>query len=373
MSLVVVPFLHEDPEVVARTLTLAASHPRVVEVVGVYCEPSPIEAVRAMVDDSIRLMPQQRIGSLREGKGDATNTGLRYFLEETDHERVHFFDGDIRTFEAGWIERAERTADQGYPAVRHYYPRAATDGMITWMVTKTGLALSHPGSVLTRIRQPLAGELMFTRRAASTLWTDQRIRRQSDWGIDTMLTFVSVQSGLPIAEVYEEAGKDHALYGALTDLKVMACECLAVLQRIRGCELPASSDHWVEPAILSRSPVVGKVAYDLEATIDGLGEPWRQQELALLDRFPDRVAKGLAGLERWPVVGFMDEEAWWEFLTVALDGFQLGNTAWENVFFRGFTCRVLDYTLRVALTGHEKAMSSLEQMISEAELWGSQR
>lgn len=371
MSLVVIPFLEEDPQVVADTLTVAATHDRIDEVVGIYGDRSTHALVARKMDGKVHLRPDKRIGSLRPGKGDATNTGLAYFLEETDHDRLHFFDADIRTFDATWIDKAESAADAGHEAVRHYYPRSATDGMITWMVTKTGFALLWPHTPLAGIKQPLAGELLFTRSAAARLWADDRVRMQSDWGIDTLYTFASVQMGLSIAEVYEGAGKDHALYGPLSDLRLMSVECLAALQSLIGNEIPIRLDHTIEPAHGSSPAVTGRIAYNVAATIDQLGEPLTGDEVELLDLFSDPIAKGLAGLQHWPCFTFMNEETWWEALMVFFAGFRLGEQAWESLFFRAFACRVLDYTTTVALGDHAMAMSYLDGMVDDARQWAS--
>ena len=76
-----------------------------------------------------------------------------------------------------------------YSVVRHYFARASTDAMITWMITKTGFSLLWPDSELPWIEQPLGGELLFKRPVVEHLVKDDRVRAQSDWGIDTLYTF----------------------------------------------------------------------------------------------------------------------------------------------------------------------------------------
>ncbi|HUO46813.1 MAG TPA: hypothetical protein VM470_08270, partial [Acidimicrobiia bacterium] len=131
-SLVVVPFLEEDPELVVRTLGIAAAHASVAQVVAVAGSHTPTNrAVRAATPGlpgaPIDIIDQERIGDRRSGKGDAINTGFKYFLACPQLDRIHFYDSEIRSFGADWIEKAEAAADLGYEAVRHYYPRAATD------------------------------------------------------------------------------------------------------------------------------------------------------------------------------------------------------------------------------------------------------
>ena len=67
------------------------------------------------------------------------NTALRR-AAATGFERVHFYDADIINFDNMWIDGAEEAADKGYDIVRHRFPRASTDAMITWMVTRPSLA-----------------------------------------------------------------------------------------------------------------------------------------------------------------------------------------------------------------------------------------
>ncbi|CAN5231366.1 hypothetical protein BH18ACT5_BH18ACT5_14870 [soil metagenome] len=216
-SLVVVPFLAEDPHLVALTFNLAAAHPAVAEVIGVHgSDESTVARVRSLAP-AFRTVPQKRIGLLRPGKGDAINTGFDYFLASS-HNRLHFFDADIKTFDGTWIEHAEVGLDHGFDTVRHFYPRAATDGMITAMLTRPGMAMLWPHSILSRIKQPLSGEVAFTRHAVELLVSEPGVREQSDWGIDTVITVSSTRLGLSLFENFVAAGKDHKLYDGLDDL-----------------------------------------------------------------------------------------------------------------------------------------------------------
>ena len=125
-------------------LRAAAAHPSVrlvLAVTGDHEETNQaIEAAVADMGPRVRISPQQRLGTLRSGKGDAINTGFQMFLNNIEFERIHFYDADIKTFDGDWITKAETALDHGYQAVRHFYPRAATDAMITWMVTRLGFA-----------------------------------------------------------------------------------------------------------------------------------------------------------------------------------------------------------------------------------------
>jgi len=138
VSLAVFPFKDEDPALVIANLATAASHSRIDEVWAVASEDGPttrqVEAGAAetsgRLSKPISVIPQERIGDLRPGKGDAMNTAIRRAAGQ-GRERVHFYDADITNFDETWIEGAEDAADRGYGVVRHRFPRAATDAMIS--------------------------------------------------------------------------------------------------------------------------------------------------------------------------------------------------------------------------------------------------
>ena len=369
-SLVVIPFLEEDPRLVVRTVEIAASHPAVGEVVAVAGGHRPTNlAVTAALSNDLRakVIDQQRIGSRRPGKGDAMNTGLRYFLEQTSYRAIHFFDSEIRTFGADWIDRAETAAALGYDAIRHYYPRSATDAMITWMVVRPGFALLWPHSVLPWIQQPLSGELMFTRDAAQSLAADPLVSAQSDWGIDTVLTYASAAHGFSLYESYVSAGKDHALYGTMADIKTMMLECLAALQSLRQSPPPRSIVHRVEYPHAVSTNIAEKIGFDIEATQLLLTSGWTERQRELLNRhFPAEVAAGAKSWQLWPQTSFLDQPTWLATLRALLDHFQLGDPDWEELAFRLWVGRVLQYTLTIAIRGHSFAIAYLNQMVTRA-------
>ena len=174
MSLVAIPFKSEVPDTVLNLVETAASHPRVKGVLAIGAEEDDTfrallgrqEGLQRESGTFLQVMLQDRIGTKRPGKGDAMNTALKWFLEETDLSRIHFYDADITSFTADWITQAEEGADLGFDVVRHYFPRTSTDGMITFLVTRTGFALRWPTSELPWIQQPLGGELVFSRAVA---------------------------------------------------------------------------------------------------------------------------------------------------------------------------------------------------------------
>jgi mannosylglycerate synthase len=372
-SLVVVPVLNEDTAVVMATLRAAASHAAVGLVLAVTGDHE--ETNRALSAGTnefgarLRVLPQQRLGILRPGKGDAINTGLTFFLQETALERIHFYDADIKTFDGDWITKAETALDLGFDSVRHFYPRAATDAMITWMVTRLGFAQLWPASSLPRFEQPLSGELAFNRQGAAVIAADPVVRTQSDWGIDTAITFATVAHGLSIYESYIARGKDHALYGSLADIKVMMVECLIALQRLRSSTegVFPTAQHVAEPQESVSIQIAQQIGFDVEATQHLLAFDWNsRQEGLLATHFPDDVAQRAALWREWPDTSWMDEETWAATLAILIDHLVPDDEDWASLAFRLWVGRVLHYTLRVAVRGHAFAAAYLHEMVERA-------
>ena len=369
-SLVAFPFKTENPEVVVRNLRTAAAHPRVGEVVAVGVErESTWEAVEgaapritADTGTPVGLVMQERIGTRRPGKGDGMNTALRMFLD-TPHDRLHFYDSDITSFDGTWITKAEEAADLDYGVVRHFFPRSATDAMITWMVTRTGFAILFPRSELPWIEQPLGGELLLSRRAVEALVADTRVGERSDWGIDTLITFSLVQQGIPMFEVYLAQGKAHKLYGALTDLKTMLVECFTAVRELRGESVPAGVIHHVEyPDVVPQS-IAEKVGYRLEPSLHLLTERWTERQVELLDHFPVPIRDGLLAARQRPTFRFMDEHLWYDTFLVLVDEFDEADEDWRELLFRLWLVRVLSYTADAALRGYGYALRTLHATI----------
>jgi mannosylglycerate synthase len=371
MSMVVFPFKREDPEVLLRNVRTAAAHPRIRRVVCVgadedQCFVAVARAAPQIVRSSgkeVEVIVQERIGSKRPGKGDGMNSALRYLVANTDHDRIHFYDADILSFSEEWITKAEDAADQGYQVVRHYFPRASTDAMITWFITRTGFATLFPRSELPRIEQPLGGELLVTREVAEALLADPRVQAQSDWGIDTLYTFAMVAQGFSLYETYMGVGKVHKLYGSLADLRTMLIECFTALRSLAGERVPPTTVHHVEYQGPVSETVKGKVGYDVDATLTLIAEGWTKREQSLLDLFPPSVRDGLTSSRRIPRVACMDDEVWYDTYRVLLQEFQDGDPDWAGLLFRLWASRVLTYTFTVALRGYDLAMHHLHQMV----------
>lgn len=371
MCLVVFPFKREDPETVLRNVRIAAAHPRVSRVLGVGGTEDD-DAYQALVAQApgllrdtgtpVDVILQERIGTKRPGKGDAMNTALRWFLAETDLERIHFYDADMLSFTADWITRAEEAAELGYPVVRHYFPRASTDGMITFLITRTGFALLWPQSELPWIEQPLGGEVVFSREVAERLVADPKVQAQSDWGVDTLYTFTTVKHGFPEYDTYRPEGKIHKLYGRLTDLHTMLMECFAAIQELRRDDdgrlspprnaMPQGIVHHVEPPLQVPLGVIEGVGFDFQGTLMLLLDGWTRRQEQLLEHFTPALRDGMLENRRYPCFNFMDEAEWAGAYRVLLDHFVLGDPDWEQLLFKLWTVRVLNFTVNVALRGY---------------------
>jgi mannosylglycerate synthase len=363
VSLVVFPFKQEDPAVVGTNLATASGHERVDEVWAVAASPGAamdeVEAVAAEISlgggSPISVFPQARLGGFRSGKGDGMNTALALAAERA-FSRVHFYDADIINFDTGWIDGAERAADRGYGVVRHRFPRAATDAMITWMVTRPGLALLFPGTMLPRLGQPLGGELLLTGDVVEALAEDDFVVARSDWGVDTVLTHATSVSGAAIYEHNAPDGKRHALYGALTDIEEMMLECLDAVASLRGRASPATGFDADPPAGVP-ADLKETVAYDLESTRSSISAAPGPAEAAILSDLGVDPSRPIT----------MDGETWRAIFPELLDRFRLDDRGWRSAAFRLWVERVIHYTTHQVPQGYDATMAYLEQTIVEFE------
>lgn len=374
MSLVAFPFKSEPPALVAANLATAAANPAVDEVWAVAeAQGAVAEAVHALAADvasahgkPVQVIVQERIGDLRPGKGDAMNTAIAQAAAQ-GRDRVHFYDADITNFDARWIDGAEEAADRGFGVVRHRFPRAATDAMITWMITRPALARIFPGTMLPRLDQPLGGEVLLGGEALERLAASELVRNRSDWGIDTVITYTTSIMGLGLYEHHVADGKRHALYGSLSDLRAMSLECLDAAASLKGRPGPdPDARHGTDPGAPVPDDLKRTVAYDLEATLGLVDREWSAAEMDLARRLPEPVADRLLGAEKTEV-SFMDADLWYEIHGFLLDGFVLGDPVWEALAFRLWLTRVLAYTTNQARLGFDPAMSHLQSTIDDYE------
>jgi mannosylglycerate synthase len=371
VSLVVFPFKSEDPSLVLANISIAAANDSVDEVWAVAAEEGDSAAtvsngardISMASSKPAQVLRQERIGKLRPGKGDAMNTAMARAAEE-GRERVHFYDADITNFDSSWIDGAEAAADRGYGVVRHRFPRAATDAMITWMITRPALARLFPGTFLPRLDQPLGGEVLLTREAVESLATSRLVRDRSDWGIDTLLTYSTSVMGLGLYEHHVTDGKRHALYGSLDELREMLVECLDAAHSLRGLPGPGPSDRrGSDPPADAPEDLKRVVAYDIGGSKALLGSEWPDDEADLVSSLPAETANRL--LSEGPARGFeqMDADLWYQVHGFLLDGFVLGDEVWESLAFRLWLMRVLAYTVNQASLGFDRSMAYLSSTI----------
>jgi mannosylglycerate synthase len=380
VSLVVFPFKSEDVAVVARNLETAARHDRIDEVWGIAAVEGPVsdsvgEAAKPISDAAstpVRIIPQERIGSYRAGKGDGMNTALRLAAEQ-GRPRVHFYDADITNFDESWVDGAEAAADRGYGVVRHRFPRASTDAMITWMITRPGFAMLFPRTFLPRLDQPLGGELLLTAVAVDALASSPSVTERSDWGIDTLITHATSILDVGLYEHHVRDGKRHSLYGSLYELRAMALECLDAVASLAGSPGPGpDAIHSADPAGQVPADLKHTVAYDVDRTVSLLIKDWTEEETRLAATLPGGIAENILANTSEPTFAFMDEEAWFEAMSVLLERFTLGDAAWESLAFRLWIARVLSYTANEALAGYDRAIEYLEGTIRDYEKLGGQ-
>jgi len=375
VSLAVFPFKSEEPSLVASNLAIAAAHPAINEVWAVASEQGDTEtavqvsagAVSRAYAKPVEVVIQERLGSYRSGKGDAMNTALARAADQ-GRDRVHFYDADITNFDTSWIDGAEAAADRGFGVVRHRFPRAATDAMITWMITRPALARLFPGTFLPRLDQPLGGEVMLTRRAVETLAESDFVRSRSDWGIDTVLTYATSVMDLGLYEHHVADGKRHALYGSLDELREMLIECLDAAASLSDRPGPGpAAMHGTDPPAPVPEDLKEIVAYDVEGTVRLLQSGWSAEEIRLAESLPEDVFGLLLDDPTRPSFELMDADRWYVAHGFLLDGFALGDPAWESLAFRLWLTRVLAYTTNQARDGFEAAMTYLESTIRRYE------
>jgi len=295
------------------------------------------------------------------------NTAISLAAEQ-GRDRVHFYDADITNFDSSWIEGAELAADRGFGVVRHRFPRAATDAMITWMITRPALARLFPGTFLPRLDQPLGGEVLLTRPALESLAESDFVRHRSDWGIDTVLTYSTSVMGLGVYEHHVADGKRHALYGSLDELRDMLIECLDAAASLAVMPAPPpSARHDTDPAAPTPADLKRTVAYDVKSTTALLQAAWSEEEVRLAERLPDDVAARLLESQDEPGFTFMDKDRWYRAHGFLLEHFMLGDPAWESLAFRLWLTRVLAYTTNQAQEGFDSAMAYLESTIRDYE------
>lgn len=371
-SMVCFPFKKENTQVFLKNIEEALVHPRVGEVLGVGYEKNDFfKKIEAYLPGAkkeggkVHLIVQKRWGKKRPGKGDGMNTAMDYFVNHTTYDRIHFYDADIVTFSHRWIKKGEERLEGNYQVVRFFFPKVSTDGMITWNITRCGLAYNWPRTILPRIEQPLGGELVLKREIAEKFIKDPWVMNYSDWGVDTVYTLAFAKYQAPLYEAYIKQGKLHKLYGSLSDLYTMLIECFAVIQENSVIKIDTESILYDKDTVKEiPARIQRKKAFDVEGTIPLLRENWTEQEIELLNFFPLKIKEGMRSCRKNLDVRFMEPQTWYEVYKVLLEEFNQNEKAWRDLLFRLWIARVLNHTFYYVSRGYEYAMKSLEDMVS---------
>lgn len=367
------PFKKEDINDFTRNIKEALSHYRVGMVILVGYETNETyQGIREFIDtlspkdkERVSLIIQKRIGkNRRSGKGDGMNTAIEYFVERPDWNYLHFYDADIKTFSRSWIDRVQRKMDEGYEVARCFFPRAYTDAMVTWNITRTGFAYVWPDTILPDIEQPLGGELSFTREVAEKLVRDKVVRDASDWSIDTALTIAFARYSVKLYEVYIKEGKHHKLYGKLSDLKTMAVECFDFIRENRGLRIDTEEMIYRKDKT-EKVPEEYKtrVAFDIEGTIREFKEGWTSEmKTLLLEYFPSHISDKVLKAISEDNYDFMGPDKWYEVYVIFMEYFNNSVEAWKDLFFKLWVLRVLNHA-QIALKDPYASLISFKEMV----------
>ncbi len=324
-----------------------------------------ISTLKAEEKSRISLIIQKRLGTKRRaGKGDGMNTAIQYFVERGKEKFLHFYDADIKSFSRTWIDRVQVKLDEGYHVSRCFFPRAYTDAMVTWNITRTGFAYVWPHTILPDIEQPLGGELGFTREVAERLAKDKTVLEASDWSIDTALTVSFARYGIKLYEVYIKEGKHHKLYGKLSDLETMTVECFDFIRENK--DLRINTDKMVyhkDNAVEVPQEYKTRIAFDIDGTIKEFKEGWTEKMKALLlEYFPphinERVLKALSDGD----YEFMDPVLWYDAYEIFMKYFNPNIEDWRKLLFKLWVLRVLNHA-KLALKDPDASLRSLKTMI----------
>ncbi len=324
-----------------------------------------IETLSEEERQKIHLFTQRRLGTRRPGKGDGMNTAIQYFVEKTRAAYLHFYDADIKSFSKSWIDRVQERLDDDFDVARCFFPRAYTDAMVTWNITRTGFAYAWPSTILPDIEQPLGGELGIKRHVAEKLSQDKMVLSASDWSIDTALTLAFARYNLKLYEVYIKEGKHHKLYGKLSDLETMAVECFDIIKENKELKIDTNGMVYKkDEALLIPEEYKRRVAFDIEGTIKEFKEGWTEEMKNLLKanfrrHIKDKVENAIYNSD----YEFMDTDMWYEVYDVLMNRFNAHIITWRKLLFKLWVLRVLNHA-SLALKDPDASLISLKDMIS---------
>ncbi len=367
------PFKREDLDVFQRNVKEALSHPRVGKVILVgYNENETYKGIAKFIeellpDDKERLVliKQKRLGKKRRaGKGDGMNTAIMHFVRETSEEFLHFYDADIKSFSKSWIDRVQKRLDEGYDVVRCFYPRAYTDAMVTWNITRTGFAYVWPDTILPDIEQPLGGELGFSREVAKRVSEDKVVLGASDWSIDTALTLAFARYKVKLYEVYIKEGKRHKLYGRLSDLETMAVECFGFIRENKT--LVINTDGMIyhkDDTATVPEEYKTRIAFDIDGTVKEFREGWTKGMKDLLVKyFPENIHFKVFSAISNGDCEFMTPELWFSAYEIFMEHFDPEVKEWRKLLFKLWVLRVLNHA-KLALKDPQESLKSLKEMV----------
>jgi hypothetical protein len=179
-----------------------------------------------------------------------------------------------------------------------------------------------------------------------------------------MLTYATSVMDLGVFEHHVADGKRHALYGSLDELREMLIECLDAAAALAGRPGPGKgARHGTDPPAPVPDDLKQIVAYDVAGTVRLLEAGWSEEEMRLIETLPAELFGFLLDDPTAPRFELMDANRWYVAHGILLDGFVLGDPAWESLAFRLWLTRVLAYTTNQAGKGFDAAMAYLESTI----------
>ena len=123
------------------------------------------------------------------------------------------------------------------------------------------------------------------------------------------------------------------------------------------------SQEQLDEALVSQKSNGEKIGYNLEVTLGLLSQNWTERQEHLLDGFPDPIRRGMLANRDAATFLFMDEEAWRITYRRLLESFVPGDADWDELLFRLWITRVINYTATRALRGYEHAQSYLASVV----------
>jgi len=116
--------------------------------------------------------------------------------------------------------------------------------------------------------------------------------------------------------------------------------------------VPGGIVHRVEPQFQVPLPIIENVGFDIQGTVGLLLEGWTHRQEELLNHFPRPIRDGLLENRKHPNFQFMGEDEWAETYLTLLRSYEREDADWEDLLFKLWTARVLNYSVNVALRGY---------------------